>query len=46
MNRFTAGEGLVRVFEGEGKLLLNPAPYWRYRVFAERSGNPMTPPPE
>ena len=36
--RFTSGEGLVRVYEGSGKLLLNPAPYWRYRVFAERAG--------
>ncbi len=38
MGRFTAGEGLVRVYEGSGKVLINPAPYWRYRVFAERAG--------
>ena len=38
MGRFTSGEGLVRVFSGPGKLLLNPAPYWRYKVFAEHSG--------
>jgi uncharacterized protein (AIM24 family) len=37
--RFTSGEGFVRVFEGTGKILLNPAPYWRYRVFTERGGD-------
>ena len=37
--RFTSGEGFVRVFEGTGKILLNPAPYWRYRVFTERAGD-------
>lgn len=36
--RFTSGEGLARVYEGPGRVLLNPAPYWRYRMFAERSG--------
>jgi uncharacterized protein (AIM24 family) len=41
--RFTAGEGLVRVYEGTGKILLNPAPYWRYRVFTERGRNPDVP---
>ena len=37
--RFTSGEGLVRVYEGTGKILLNPSPYWRYRVFTEHGGN-------
>lgn len=37
--RFTSGEGIVRVYEGTGKILLNPSPYWRYRVFADRGGN-------
>jgi uncharacterized protein (AIM24 family) len=41
--RFTAGEGLVRVYEGTGRILLNPAPYWRYRVFTERGRNPDVP---
>ena len=41
--RFTAGEGLVRVYEGEGRILLNPAPYWRYRIFAARAGDPDAP---
>lgn len=41
--RFTSGEGLVRVYEGTGKLLLNPAPYWRYRLFTERGGDPDYP---
>lgn len=35
--RFTSGEGLVRVFEGSGKILLNPAPYWRYRMVMQKS---------
>jgi uncharacterized protein (AIM24 family) len=43
LGRFTAGEGLVRVFEGTGKILLNPAPYWRYRVFTERGNDPDRP---
>jgi uncharacterized protein (AIM24 family) len=37
MGRFTSGEGLVRVYEGSGTILLNPAPYWRYRMFTDRS---------
>ncbi len=41
--RFTSGEGFVRVFEGTGKILLNPAPYWRYRVFTERGHQPDHP---
>ena len=41
--RFTSGEGLVRVYEGPGRVLLNPAPYWRYRMFNERGNNPDDP---
>ena len=41
--RFTAGEGLVRVYEGTGRILLNPAPYWRYRVFTEKGIDPDRP---
>jgi len=41
--RFTAGEGRVRIYEGEGRILLNPAPYWRYRILAERAGDPDAP---
>lgn len=37
--RFTSGEGRVRVYEGPGSVLLNPAPYWRYRIYNERHGN-------
>ncbi len=37
--RFTSGESFVRVYEGTGRVLLNPAPYWRYRMFTERAGN-------
>jgi uncharacterized protein (AIM24 family) len=32
--KFTAGEGLVRVYGGPGRILVNPAPYWRYRMVA------------
>lgn len=35
LGRYTSGEGLVRVFTGPGKLLLNPAPFWRYKVFSD-----------
>ncbi len=41
--RFTGGEGLVRVYQGTGRILLNPAPYWRYRIFTERGQNPDVP---
>jgi uncharacterized protein (AIM24 family) len=41
--RFTSGEGMVRIYEGTGRILLNPTPYWRYRMFTERSGNPDCP---
>ncbi|MGI9244458.1 MAG: AIM24 family protein [Verrucomicrobiales bacterium] len=39
MGRFTSGEGLVRVFEGRGSVILNPAPYWRYRIFMNRNSD-------
>lgn len=41
--RFTSGEGWVRVYEGPGRVLLNPAPYWRYRVFTARGKDPDLP---
>jgi uncharacterized protein (AIM24 family) len=41
--RFTSGEGRVRVFDGPGRILLNPAPYWRYRIFTERGKEPDFP---
>ncbi|QEH35490.1 hypothetical protein OJF2_40420 [Aquisphaera giovannonii] len=34
--RYTSGEGWVRVYEGPGKVLLNPAPYWRYWMMVQR----------
>jgi uncharacterized protein (AIM24 family) len=43
LGMFTSGEGLARTYQGSGRILLNPAPYWRYRVFTERGGNPDTP---
>jgi len=41
--RFTSGEGFVRVYEGAGKILLNPAPYWRYRISTERGADAERP---
>jgi uncharacterized protein (AIM24 family) len=43
MGIFTSGEQMVRVYEGPGTILLNPAPYWRYRIMIERSGQAMAP---
>lgn len=43
MGRFTSGEGYVRVYKGMGRVLLNPAPYWRYRISAERGKDPDYP---
>jgi uncharacterized protein (AIM24 family) len=37
--RRNAKEGALRVFEGPGNVLINPAPYWRYRISAERQNN-------
>jgi uncharacterized protein (AIM24 family) len=34
----TSGEGLVRVYEGTGTLLMCPIPYWRERLFKALSG--------
>ncbi|MGA1237117.1 MAG: AIM24 family protein [Limisphaerales bacterium] len=34
---FTSGEGLVRIYEGTGTLLLAPLPYWRQRLFTSLS---------
>jgi uncharacterized protein (AIM24 family) len=33
--KYTSGQGRLRVFFGPGRVLLNPAPHWRYRIFAE-----------
>ncbi len=33
--KFTVGQGRLRVFFGPGRVLLNPAPHWRYRLFAD-----------
>jgi uncharacterized protein (AIM24 family) len=35
---FTSGEGLVRIFEGTGSLLMAPIPYWRQRLFGTVTG--------
>jgi hypothetical protein len=31
------------VYEGSGKILVNPTPYWRYRMFTERGRAPDYP---
>ena len=36
LGRLTAGEGSIRVYEGTGKILINPAPYWRFRMVSDR----------
>ena len=38
--RFTSGERFVRGYVGTGRLLINPAPYWRYRILTERGTSP------
>jgi uncharacterized protein (AIM24 family) len=43
MGVFTSGEKMVRVYEGPGRVLLNPSPYWRYRMMSERAGQAMSP---
>jgi uncharacterized protein (AIM24 family) len=42
LGRFTSGESFVRAYAGTGRLLLNPAPYWRYRIFTERGPSANT----
>jgi uncharacterized protein (AIM24 family) len=34
----SSGEGLVSTFEGTGRVLIAPVPYWRYRMFAGIAG--------
>lgn len=36
LGRFTAGEPIVRVYRGPGKILLNPTFYWRYHMSQRR----------
>jgi uncharacterized protein (AIM24 family) len=36
LGRFTAGEPIVRVYRGPGKILLNPTVYWRYYMAQRR----------
>ena len=32
LGKFTSGQGRLRVFIGPGRVLLNPAPFWHYRL--------------
>ncbi len=38
MGSLTSGEGLVRIYEGSGKLLMAAIPYWRHRLHASVTG--------
>jgi uncharacterized protein (AIM24 family) len=39
LGRLTAGEGWwLQAYEGPGRILLNPRPYWRYCVLVEKHG--------
>jgi hypothetical protein len=35
----TSGEGLVRLYEGSGTVIMAPMPYWRQRLFAGLSAS-------
>ncbi|MEM7243875.1 MAG: AIM24 family protein [Acidobacteriota bacterium] len=39
LGSLTSGEGLVRTFTGNGKVLFAPIPYWRQRLFAQLSSS-------
>jgi uncharacterized protein (AIM24 family) len=39
LGKYTAGEGLVRVYGGPGRILVNPAPYWRYKLLTEKGAH-------
>jgi uncharacterized protein (AIM24 family) len=41
MGRFTSGEKIVRVYEGTGKILLNPTHYWRYSLKHSKDGQQL-----
>jgi uncharacterized protein (AIM24 family) len=41
LGRFTSGQRLVRTHEGPGEVLLNPSPYWRYRMLMQREQDPL-----
>jgi len=38
MGSLTSGEGLVRIYEGSGKLLMAAIPYWRHRLHTSVTG--------
>jgi uncharacterized protein (AIM24 family) len=44
-SKITTGERILRVFEGEGRLLMCTTPYWRFKVMQERKQAPGTPDP-
>lgn len=38
LGSMTSGEGYVRVYEGSGRLLIAPVPYWRHRLHTSLTG--------
>jgi uncharacterized protein (AIM24 family) len=38
--RTATGEGLLRVYEGEGRMLVCTTPFWRFKIMRERATNP------
>jgi uncharacterized protein (AIM24 family) len=38
----TSGEGRIRIYEGTGTILLNPSPYWRYKIAQDRATSQAT----
>jgi uncharacterized protein (AIM24 family) len=37
--KYTSGQDRLRVFFGPGRVLLNPAPHWRYRMLADHEND-------
>lgn len=35
--RMASGETLLRVFRGEGRMLVCTTPFWRYRIMQDRA---------
>jgi len=38
--RAATGEGLLRVYKGEGRMLVCTTPFWRFKLMQERATNP------
>jgi uncharacterized protein (AIM24 family) len=38
--RAATGGGLLRVYQGEGRMLVCTTPFWRFNIMRERAANP------